>query len=104
VYLSFVPSIKGNVLNKHQAHSIVSLFIYSLSNFFPTTQIGILQNEDVNYEDIQFNYIQIHYKVLLSCYSLNSLTAMDIYSPHFFRASFEIHKLANFCTLTKLDS
>jgi hypothetical protein len=61
MYLSLISAIQGNVPIKHQVQNIVSLFIYSLSNFFPTTQIGILQNEDVHYEGIHFNNIQIHY-------------------------------------------
>jgi hypothetical protein len=61
MYLSLIPAIQGNVLIKHQAKNIVSLFIYSLSIFFPTTQIGILQNENVHCENVQFNYIKIHY-------------------------------------------
>jgi hypothetical protein len=61
MYLSLIPAIQRNVLIKHQAQNIVSLFIYSLSNFSPTTQIGILQNENIHYDTIQFNYIQIHY-------------------------------------------
>jgi hypothetical protein len=55
MYLSFIPAIKGNVLIKHQVQNKVSLFIYPLSNVFPTTQIGILQNDIVHYEDVQFN-------------------------------------------------
>jgi hypothetical protein len=55
MYLSLIPAIQGNVLIKNQAHNIVSLFIYSLSNDFPTTQIGILQNDNFHYENVQFN-------------------------------------------------
>ncbi len=61
MYLSLIPAIQGNVLIKHQVQIIVSLFIYSWSIFFPTTQFGILQNDNVHYENVQFNYIQIHY-------------------------------------------
>ncbi len=55
MYWSLIPAIKGNVLIKHQAQRKVSLFIYPLSNVFPTTQIGVLQNDNVHYEDVQLN-------------------------------------------------
>jgi hypothetical protein len=61
MYLSLIPAIQGNVLIKHQVQSKVFLFIYYLSNCFPTTQIGILQNDNIHNEDVQFHYIQIHY-------------------------------------------
>jgi hypothetical protein len=61
MYLSLIPAIQRNVLIKHQVQNIASLFIYSLSNFFPTTQICILQNDNVHYGVVQFNYSQIYY-------------------------------------------
>jgi hypothetical protein len=49
MYLSLIPAIHGNSLIKHQAQNLVSLFTYSLSIFFPTTQNGIVQNYNVHY-------------------------------------------------------
>jgi hypothetical protein len=46
---------RGDVLLKNQVQSKVSLLIYPVSNVFCTTQIGILQNDIVHYEGIQFN-------------------------------------------------
>jgi hypothetical protein len=44
-------------------------------------------------------------ELILPYYKVNSLTAIGPYMAHIFlRASFEIHKLANLCPLTTLDS